>query len=209
MTRALPKGTEPQAFISVSMSVCLDCLLRKRCASAIPAHLVLLPPSQITLWQTGSGVCSYPRSGCKSGHGLKGVASEYASLRSFEASLPGLNVTPEAEQAVRRRIDEIKQAMYALDPTHVQAAKLQSAIERAAKYLENKRQAVNTVTEQQRKAEVHFYELQEQQHQLSALASKEKVLPDVSDMDEDHLNGWYHDDSEQQSWNGGWQPRWR
>ena len=70
-------------------------------------------------------------------------ASLQNTLRSLEQSPPGLTSAPEAEQAVRRRIDEIKQAMCALDPVHVQVAMLQSAIERAAKQLENKRQAVN------------------------------------------------------------------
>ena len=49
--------------------------------------------------------------------------------------------------------------------------------------------------------------MQVKQHQLSVLASKERAVPDDFDMDEDNVDGWYHDGSEHQSWNGGWQAR--
>ena len=53
--------------------------------------------------------------------------------------------SPGAKQAQESAatLAPIKQAMYALDPVHVQVAKHQSAIERVATQLEKKRQAIN------------------------------------------------------------------
>ena len=115
---------------------------------------VLLPPSQVSAKQ---GQESAANLAPDANLDTASNASLQNTLRRLEQSHPGLTSAPEAEQAVRKRIDEIMQAMCALDPVHVQVAKLQSAIERAAKQLENKRQAVNAAMEQWRKAEEHLH----------------------------------------------------
>ena len=132
---------------------------------------VLLPPSQVTWCQTGPGVCSCPRSGCKAGHGLEGVAPEYAAKP--RAVTPWVDCCSRCGTSCQKthRRDQTGDVL----PWIRYTSRWRSF--RAAKQLENKRQAVNAAMEQLRKAEAHLHELQEKQHQLSALTSEERGIP--------------------------------
>ena len=58
-----------------------------------------------------------------------------------------MSASPEADLPVKRRMDEVKEAVYALDPVQVQVAKQQAAIDRAQKQVDVKRNAVQSASE--------------------------------------------------------------
>ena len=65
-----------------------------------------------------------------------------SSTRHFEKVLAAMSGTSEvARNAVHSRIESLKQELYSRDPTHVQVAKLQSAIDRAQTTHAQKEQA--------------------------------------------------------------------
>ena len=83
-----------------------------------------------------------------------------SSIRHFEKVLDGMTGTPEvARNAVHSRIESLKQELYSRDPTHVQVAKLQSAIDRAQATHAQKEQATEAARKAEQKAAQHVDEL--------------------------------------------------
>ena len=105
--------------------------------------------------------------------GTASKASLQNTLQSLEQSLLG-SLLQEAEQVVEGdvRLGSGARPGSAASGHHREDCK----------QLENMRLAVNEAMEQRRQAEEHLHELQEMQHQLSLLASKERALSDDFDM---------------------------
>ena len=168
---------------------------------------VSLPLSEVTWCQTGPGICSHPRSRCESGHRLKGVAPEYAA--EPRAVTLGVDCCPRrggelsggASTRSNKRCRPWIRYTSRWRSFRVPSRGLQSSWRTSARPPTRpwsnggRRRSIST-------------NCTKMQHQVSVLASKKRVLPDDSDMDEDQFeNGWYHDGSGTPDLNGGWQVR--
>ena len=92
-----------------------------------------------------------------------------ATLRHHESLLKSMNAgaPAAARDAIARRIEILKQAIYAKEPFHVQLVKVQAALTRAEEVAEKKHSAIWTAREAADKADQHVLNLRQRMAELT------------------------------------------
>ena len=112
---------------------------------------------------------------------------------------------PDAEVAVRMRIEALKTELYTRDPPCVQMSKLHSAIERAAKQVDAKKEALAKATAALAGAEDHYRDLLDRRRALAATEEEQDFYEENDyDMETDQVGQWWHADKLENSWQESW-----
>ena len=127
------------------------------------------------------------------------------TLRQLERTRASLVAAPDAEVAVRMRIEALKTELYTRDPPCVQMSKLHSAIERAAKQVDAKKEALAKATAALAGAEDHYRDLLDRRRALAATEEEQDFYEENDyDMETDQVGQWWHADKLENSWQESW-----
>ena len=127
------------------------------------------------------------------------------TIRQLERTRASLVAAPNAEVAVRMRIEALKTELYTRDPPCVQMSKLHGAIERAAKQVDAKKDALAKATAALAGAEDHYRDLLDRRKALAAREEEQDFYEENEyDMETDHVGRWWRADKLGNSWQESW-----
>ena len=128
------------------------------------------------------------------------------TIRQLERTRASLVAAPDAEVAVRMRIEALKTELYTRDPPCVQMSKLHGAIERAAKQVDAKKDALAKATAALAGAEDHYRDLLDRRKAVAARRKEEQDFYEENeyDMETDHVGQWWRADKLGNSWQESW-----
>ena len=132
-------------------------------------------------------------------------ADLHTTVRQLERTRASLVAVPDADVAVRMRIEALKTELYTRDPLCVQMSKLHGAMERAAKQVDAKKEALAKATAALAGAEDHFRDLLDRRRALAAREEEQDFYEENEyDMETDHVGQWWHADKLGNSWQESW-----
>ena len=106
---------------------------------------------------------------------------------------------------MRMRIEALKTELYTRDPPCVQMSKLHGAIERAAKQVDAKKEALAKATAALAGAEDHYRDLLDRRRALAAREEEQDFYEENEyDMETDHVGQWWRADKLGNSWQESW-----
>ena len=133
------------------------------------------------------------------------------TIRQLERTRASLVAAPDAEAAVRVRMESLKTEIYTREPPCVQMSELHGALERAAKQVDAKKEALAKATAALAGAEDHYRELVDRRRALAAREEEQDFYEENDyDMEADRVGDWWQADKPGNSWQESWcQSHWK
>ena len=127
------------------------------------------------------------------------------TIRQLEQTRASLVAAPDAEVAVRMRMEVLKTERYTRDPPWVQMSKLHGAKERAAKQVDAEKEALAKATAALAGAEDHYRDLLGRQRALAAREEEQDFYKENEhDMETEHVGQWWRAGNLGNSWQESW-----